>query len=280
MKVGVVYEVLRWEERALIDALKPMAEVKPVHLESLSLRIDEDGSPGMDIALQRSISHQRALESTLALEGIGITTVNSSKTISISSDKLWTATLLRRSGIPTPVTMVAFGPDAVFKAAEEIGYPLVLKPINGSWGRMVCLARDEEELRAIVEHRRYMQGINSSVFFIQEFVRKPGRDIRVLVVGDDIAAAAYRYSDHWITNAARGGNSVKAEVDDDLRDISLRAAEAVGGGILGIDIFEDPERGYLVNEVNAVPEFKSAARATGCDIPRMMANYVVSVARK
>ncbi len=157
----------------------------------------------------------------------------------------------------------------------------MVKPVSGSWGRMVAVARDEEELRALLDHRSYLPGVDSRVFLIQEFVRKPGRDIRVFVVGGEVCAAIYRVSDDWITNTARGAKAVPVNnIDRELEEVAVKAAEAVGAEVAGVDILEDPGRGYLVSEVNPVPEFKNTVRATGVALHQRIAEYVISVARR
>jgi len=282
VRIGVAYDILRWEERAIINAVKAAgAEVQLLHTESLTINLGKGSEgPGADVVLQRCTSHALAVESTVALEGMGLKVINSSRAVSVAVDKVWTASVLKSSNIPTPVTAVAFSPEAVFSTAEKLGYPVVVKPVNGSWGRMVCLARDREELRAIVEHRRYLPGINSKVYIVQEFIRKPGRDLRIFVVGDEVPVAIYRASQHWITNTARGGRAVKAEVDEELEDLALRTAEAIGGEVLGIDVFEDPERGYLVNEVNAMTEFKNTVRVTKYELHSKIVEYAISAIKR
>lgn len=285
--MGISYEVLRWEEKVLIEAVRKVGlEVVPLHLHNVKLFTDpskrelEEGLGGVELILQRAISHAIALNSTLVFESMGVRVVNNSTSLAVATNKLWTLKKLVESGIRVPNTAVAFSDEASFKCAELLKYPVVVKPIDGSWGRLIALARDEEELRAVLEHRSYIPSPTMKVYMIQEFVKKPGRDVRVLVVGDEVVAAIYRVSNHWITNAARGGNALPAKVDEEMKEIALKVAEVVDGKVLGIDIFEDPERGYLVNEVNAVPEFKNAAAATGIAIHLKIAEYLKSQVRE
>lgn len=285
--MGISYEVFRWEEKVLIEAVRKVGlEVVPLHLHNVKLFTDpskremEESLGGVELILQRAISHAIALNSTLVFESMGVRVVNNSTSLAVATNKLWTLKKLVESGIRVPNTAVAFSDEASFKCAELLKYPVVVKPIDGSWGRLIALARDEEELRAVLEHRSYIPSPTMKVYMIQEFVRKPGRDVRVLVVGDEVVAAIYRVSNHWITNAARGGNALPAKVDEEMKEIALKVAEVVDGKVLGIDIFEDPERGYLVNEVNAVPEFKNAAAATGIPIHLKIAEYLKSQVRE
>jgi [lysine-biosynthesis-protein LysW]--L-2-aminoadipate ligase len=272
----LLYDILRWEEKSFIEAAKKLGiEIKPVHVPSICGKVGRTDADMEDIALQRCTSFYNALESAIFMESLGADVINRSDTIMICQDKLWTTSLLARRGIPVPDTYVAFSHDSAHKAADELGYPFVIKPIHGSWGRMLALIDDEEDLRTVIEHRMYIPNPIQSIYYAQEFVRKPGRDIRVIVVGDEVPVAIYRYSDHWITNTARGGKAAPANVDPELEEIALRTSEAVKGQFLGIDILEHPEKGYIVDEVNAVTEFKNTVAVTGYDLAKKVLEFAV-----
>jgi [lysine-biosynthesis-protein LysW]--L-2-aminoadipate ligase len=177
-----------------------------------------------------------------------------------------------RAGVPTPRTGVAFDTESVLKLCEAFGYPVVMKPVVGSWGRMVSKLSDRDAVEAILEHKEVLGGPAHKVFYVQEYVKKPGRDIRAFVVGNDVIAAIYRTSEHWITNTARGAVATNCPLDDELVELSLRAAEAVGGGVLAVDLLES-ERGLLVNEVNHTMEFRNSVSTTGVDIPAKVVRY-------
>ena len=276
----MVYMVARWEEKALARAAASRGHsLELLHLPSLRMIIGEPHGSLPEVVLQRSISHYAALSSTLVLESLGVRVVNTSAATAAANDKIWSAALMAARGVPMPRTGVAWSMDAAAALAREMGYPVVVKPSNGSWGRMVALADDEEDLRAILEHREYMPQPEMKVHMLQEYVPKPGRDIRVTVVGGRPVAGIYRYSEHWITNTARGGKAEPAPVEGELGEIAVRAAEAVGLEIAGVDIFEHPEKGYLVNEVNPVPEFKNTVRVTGVDVPGEMIEYLLHLLR-
>ncbi|MGC9021358.1 MAG: lysine biosynthesis protein LysX [Candidatus Methanodesulfokora sp.] len=275
----LLYDVLRWEEKSFIEAAGKLGvELKPLHVPSLCSKVGETNTE--DIVLQRCTSFYNALESAIFMESLGADVINRSDAIMICQDKLWTTSILARKGIPVPNTYVAFSHESVRKAADVLGYPFVIKPIHGSWGRMLALIDDEEDLRMVTEHRMYMPNPIQGIYYAQEFVRKPGRDIRVFVVGDEVPVAIYRYSDHWITNTARGGKAVPAHVDSELEEIALKTSEAVKGQFLGIDILEHPERGYIVDEVNAVTEFKNTVAATGYDLARKVLEFAVKKVRR
>jgi len=278
--IGMAYMVVRWEEKALVKAAEERgANMRLLHLPGLRLVIG--GAAELpEVVLQRSISHYAALSSSLVLESLGVRVVNTARATAAANDKIWSAALLRRAGVAMPRTGVAWSMEAALRLAEEIGYPVVVKPSNGSWGRMVARADDEEDLRAILEHREYMPQPEMKVHMLQEYVPKPGRDIRVTVVAGRPVAGIYRYSDHWVTNTARGGRAEPAPVEGELGEVAVRAAEAVGLEIAGVDVFEHPERGYLVNEVNPVPEFKNTVRVTGVDVAGEMVEYLLGLLRR
>jgi [lysine-biosynthesis-protein LysW]--L-2-aminoadipate ligase len=281
LNIALVYDIARWEERAILEAARKRSiRVELLHLETQPLTVSGRPPVEADVYLQRCLSHANALSSTIALESTGVRVVNNSRAIVVAHDKLWTLALLSKAGIPTPRTVIAFSESSAMKAAGALGYPVVVKPINGSWGRLVSLAEDEETLRVILEHRVYMNNPFLKVHLIQEFVRKPGRDIRVFVVGDEVPVAIYRVSDHWVTNTARGGRAQPAPIDEELRELSLKTAETLGVEIAGLDVFEDPERGYLVNEVNAVPDFRNTVAVTGYDLPGKIVEYLASTTRR
>jgi [lysine-biosynthesis-protein LysW]--L-2-aminoadipate ligase len=173
---------------------------------------------------------------------------------------------------------VAFDRASALAAMEELGYPVVMKPVVGSWGRLLARINARDAAEAVLEHRQVLGSYQHHIYYIQEMIDKPGRDIRAFVVGDETIAAIYRSSEHWITNTARGGSASNCPVTPELNDICLRAARAVGGGVLAIDLFEDPERGLLVNEINHTMEFRNSIETTGVDIPAVVARYVIDQA--
>ncbi|MEM1644450.1 MAG: lysine biosynthesis protein LysX [Ignisphaera sp.] len=282
-QIGISYEILRWEEKALIEVAKELGlSIKLLHLHTTYVSVGKYSieTSDIDIVLQRAISHVVALNSTLALESMGIRVVNNSLTTAIAMNKLWTLKVLAQKGIPIPNTIITFDFDPSLKAAKVLGYPLVIKPIDGSWGRLIAMARDEEELRALLEHRSYISNPSIKVNMIQEFVKKPNRDLRIFVVGEEVVTGIYRVSNHWITNTARGGVAIPAKIDKEVEELTLKVAKAVEGEILGVDIFEDPNRGYIVNEINAIPEFKNTVKVTGVPLHRKMMEYIKSLIKR
>jgi len=232
-----------------------------------------------DVVLERCVNHSRALYALKVLNDWGIATVNRFEVADVCGNKFLTTNALIREGVPSPKTLLAFTPESALQAIEELGYPVVLKPAVGSWGRLLSKINDREAAEAILEHKEVLGSYHHSIFYIQEYIPKAGRDIRSFVVGDETICAIYRYSSHWITNTARGGKAENCPVTDELNRLSLDAAKAVGGGIVAIDLFES-DRGMLVNEVNYTMEFRNSIDTTGVNIPAKVIDYVLQVGKR
>jgi [lysine-biosynthesis-protein LysW]--L-2-aminoadipate ligase len=231
-----------------------------------------------DVVIERCINHLRALYSLKVLNDWGVDTVNTYEVANTCGDKLLTTTALVRDSVPSPRTIIAYTPEAALEAIEEIGYPVVLKPAIGSWGRLLSRVNDRDAAEAILEHKVTLGSFHHGAFYIQEYVNKPGRDIRSFVVGDETICAIYRDSPHWITNTARGGLASNCPVTPEIDVLSRAAARAVGGGVVAVDLLES-DRGLLVNEVNYTMEFRNSIDTTGVNIPARIVDYVLEVGR-
>ena len=277
MKVGLLCSILRKEEKLLLEEFRRRG-VAPeiVDDRELVFRLDSRHLD-FDVVLERSVNHSRALYSLKVLNDWGIRTVNRYPVAEICGNKFLTTSALLRNRIPTPRTVMAFTPKSALKAIEELGYPVVLKPAVGSWGRLLSKINDREAAEAVLEHKDILGSYQHSVFYIQEYVPKSGRDIRSFVVGDETICAIYRYSSHWITNTARGGRAENCPVTPEIDRLSQAAARAVGGGVLAVDLFES-ESGFQVNEVNYTMEFRNSIHTTGVDIPARIVDYVLTPA--
>lgn len=233
----------------------------------------------VDVVLERAINHLRALYALKVLNDWGVPTVNTYEVANNCGDKLLTTTALIRNGVPSPRTILAFTPESALEAIDRLGYPVVMKPAVGSWGRLLAKVNDRDAAEALLEHKVTLGSFHHGAFYIQEYVNKPGRDIRSFVVGDETICAIYRTSEHWITNTARGGQAANCPVTPEIDEISRAAARAVGGGVVAIDLFES-DRGLLVNEVNYTMEFRNSIDTTGVNIPARIVDYVIETARK
>jgi [lysine-biosynthesis-protein LysW]--L-2-aminoadipate ligase len=281
MKLAVLYSRVRAEEKLLFDALdaRGVAYDKIDDREVIFDLLNPNPWREYGVVLERCINHSRALNALKILNDWGVPTVNTAYVADICGSKLLTSTALVRDGVPTTRIKVAFTPESALQAIEELGYPVILKPAVGSWGRLLSKVNDREAAEAILEHKETLGSYHHSIFYIQEYIRKPGRDIRAFVIGDETVGAIYRDSPHWITNTARGGKASGCPVTPELNKICVAAAKAVGGGIVGVDLLEDPDRGLLINEVNYTIEFRNSITTTGVDIPQRILDYVLAVAR-
>lgn len=281
MKICLVCSVIRPEEKLLLEAFKQ---------KGITLDVVDDRSTVFDLAdlsvwknydvvIERCVSQSRAQYIQRILRLAGVNTVNNYEVIENCGDKFITTQLLLQYNVPTARVLMAFTPESALQAIEKLGYPCVLKPVVGSWGRGVVRVNDRDAAEAVVGLRDELGGYQQHIYYVQEMVQKPKRDIRSFVIGDDCVAGIYRTSEHWITNTHLGGKASNCPITPDLAAISVAAAKAVGGGIVAVDLFEDPTRGLLVNEVNHTMEFRNSVPATGVDIPALMVDYVVQQAR-
>jgi [lysine-biosynthesis-protein LysW]--L-2-aminoadipate ligase len=267
-RIAVVYDRLRPEERMLFEAFE-RREVPFEKLYAPDLAVDFsslDRLGEFDVVLERSVSQTRGLALARLFEAAGSAVLNRPAVIETCGDKLATNAALARAGVPTPRSGVAFTREGVLELCESFGYPVVIKPVVGSWGRLVSRLSDRDAVEAVLEHKEVLGGPSHKVHYVQEYVSKPGRDIRAFVLGDRAIAAIYRNSEHWITNTARGAVATNCPLYPELEELALAAAEAVGGGILAVDLLES-ERGLQVVEVNHTMEFRNSVATTGVDIP-------------
>jgi len=279
----MLYDRLRWEEKELMKAAERRGfELRTVDVKSLVL------APGRSIAmelgplvLQRCMSHYRGLYISALLEASGVRVINSFKTTRLCGDKLLTSIELYKAGIPTPRFAVAFTAESALKAIESLGLPAVLKPIVGSHGRLVSLVDDLSLAKALLEHEEAMGNGLHRVHYIQEYVPKPSRDIRAVVVGEEVVASIYRYAPEgeWRTNVAVGGRAEPCKLTGEAEELALKAAKVVGGEVVGVDLMEGRD-GLLVNEVNPTVEFKGASQATGVDVAGKVIEYLEEVAKR
>ncbi|HEY7757437.1 MAG TPA: lysine biosynthesis protein LysX [Nitrososphaeraceae archaeon] len=273
----ILYDQLRWEEKSLIEtAKKKDIKLEVINCRENSIDLDKDKSIYCnDIILQRCVSYYNSLHSTAAFEGLGAKMINSLHTAIMCGNKLFTHMELSKFGIAIPKAFCAFSNRSAMNILNRNGYPKVIKPVVGSWGRMIALLKDKEAAEAVIEDREHMYPLYH-VFYFEEFVKRPPRDIRCIVVGDRVVAAIYRYSgdNEWKTNMALGGKAEACKVTNEMEDLCLRAAKTMKGEILGVDLMES-ENGLLVHEVNNTTEFKNTVRVTEVDIASLIIDHLV-----
>jgi [lysine-biosynthesis-protein LysW]---L-2-aminoadipate ligase len=274
----ILYDNIRWEEKAIYEAAKKKdVNVENVDCKNLVVNLNNGRSKyNGQVVLQRCVSYFKNVHSTAALEGLGAHVINPLNAAILCGNKMYAHMVLEKTGVRTPKAVAAFSEEGALTALDEFGYPAVIKPTVGSWGRLIALLRDKEAARAVIEDREHMFPIYQ-VYYFEEFVERPPRDIRAIVVGDRVVAAIYRYSGEgeWKTNMALGGHAEACPVTKELEDICLKATRALGGQIVGVDLMESKSLGLVVHEVNNTTEFKNTVRVTGVDIPGLMVDYAL-----
>lgn len=280
MKIAVLLSRVRVEEKLLLQSFEKQGlDVDVIDDREVIFDLHHNNWSQYDVVVERCINHSRALYALRILNDWGIPTVNSYPVALVCGNKLETTSVLIRDRVPSPRCKIAFTQESALQAIEEMGYPVVLKPATGSWGRLLSKINDREAAEAILEHKEVLGTYHHAIFYIQEYIDKPARDIRSFVVGNETIAAIYRYNEHWITNTARGGRATNCPVTPELNDISLAAARAVGGGVIAVDILETQDGRLLVNEVNYTMEFRNSIDTTGVNIPDVVVDYIVKVGR-
>ncbi len=286
MRVGMLVTLIRPEEKLLISEFEAQGVTVDVMLDrNLNFDLTQGAQQlapngvawsAYGVVFERCVSTSRGMYAQAILNAWGIPTVNSYHTASICSDKLLTTLHLAQHNIPQPQARVAFTDESAIQAIENLGYPAVMKPVTGSWGRLLAKVNDRESAEAIIEHRQVLGDYHHHTYYAQAYVEKGGRDIRAFVVGDRTICAIYRTSPHWITNTARGGVATNCPVTEALNHLCIKAARAVGGGVLAMDVFETPSGELLINEINHTMEFRNSSTPTGVNIAQEVVRYVLS----
>jgi [lysine-biosynthesis-protein LysW]---L-2-aminoadipate ligase len=275
MKMAMIHSTIRGDEKLLMEAAKQKGvELIPLDIRKHVLN-PSTWNEQFDLALERCVSTTAGMHALTFFESIGVLVVNSSAVANICVDKYTTSLRLQAHGVPTIPFAMAFTEEKAMLAIKELGgYPVVIKPASGSWGRLLAKINDQDGLEAILEHKAVLGSPSHKAFYLQKYIQKPGRDIRVTMTGEKIICAIYRETAHWISNTARGAQASTCEVDQDLRDICRSASAAVGGGILGVDVFETAN-GYVINEINHTTEFKNVQRVTGVDVAGAILDFCI-----
>ncbi|MEF8850935.1 MAG: lysine biosynthesis protein LysX [Haloarculaceae archaeon] len=283
MQVGILYSRIRRDEKLLLSELRERGhDVTKIDVRKQRFNIADPPAEmaDVDILVDRCLATSRSLYATQFAEAYGIPVVNDHATAEVCANKVKNSLALQNAGVPTPETDVAFTKDAALESIEDFGYPCVLKPVVGSWGRLMAKIDSRSAAEAILEHKETLGHYEHKVFYIQEFVDKPGRDIRVVAVDGEPVAGMVRSSDHWLTNAAQGATTEEVEVTPEMRDLVEAASDAVGDGLLGVDLMETGvddagnPAGFTVHEVNHTVEFKALNEVTEVDLPARVVDWL------
>lgn len=277
--IGLLHSTIRGDEKLIIDA----AKAKKARIKLIDVRTEifnrETYKIDFDVALERCVSTVKGMHAARFFESLNVPVINSSAIATTCEDKFLTSLVLQKAKVPTPKFAMVFTPEQALEAIQQLGgFPVVIKPPLGSWGRLLAKLNDVDALEAILEHKDVLGSPHQKAFYIQQYIKKPGRDIRAYVFDGKTIAAIYRDSPHWITNTARGGVASNCPVTKELASISEKTSRAIGGGILSLDIFETDD-GLQINEVNHTTEFKNSEKPTGVSISGAMVDYCVKIVK-
>ncbi len=296
MKLGIFYSHPRIEEKALFAAAEADSDIELIKIKDSELIFDIHEASVFaqcDVVLLRSISHTKNYYAAQVIAAKGqlsdgstahaARAVNNFETIALCGDKFLTSSKLAESGIPTPKTKICFDADQALQTIDEWGYPVVLKPVIGSWGRLLSKINDRDAAETILEHKTVLGGIaHSNIFYVQEYIdKKTKRDIRAIVIGDEIVAAMYRSTEHWVTNTAQGATVKPCEITTELQELTLAAAKAVTNNtpaLLGVDLIETTD-GLKVIEVNSGVEWHGLIETTTVDLPAKILEFCKNIAK-
>ena len=278
-KICIVFDRLRTEEKLLQKNAEDLGYETSM-IDAKITSFDTDSKPENfefgDVVLERCVSYYRGLHFTACLEFMDVPVINKFDVANTCGNKMITSMLLKKSNIPTPKTYFSFSAETALENFENIGYPLVIKPIIGSWGRSVMPIKDKDTAEAVIENRQVTDGPQDRIYYLQEMIDRPPRDIRVITIGDQAVSAMYRKSSGGFkTNIALGADPELCEITKEIEDLCEKTSKAVGGGILGIDLMEDKEKGLVVHEVNNTVEFKGLVKVSKKNIPKEMIDYAV-----
>ncbi|PSP48461.1 lysine biosynthesis protein LysX [Halobacteriales archaeon QH_7_69_31] len=280
MDVGICYSRIRRDEKLLLSELRDRGhDVTKIDVRKERFSVQDPPSTfdDLDIVVDRCLATSRSRYLTRFVDAYDVPVVNDPETAAVCADKAHNSLVLAEAGVPTPATEVAFTKESALSTIESFGYPCVLKPVVGSWGRLMAKIDSRSAAEAILEHKETLGHYEHKLFYVQEFVEKPGRDIRVVTTDGDPIAGMARSSEHWLTNAAQGAETEAIKIAPDVADLVERASNAVGGGLLGVDLMEVGGAGsgeYTVHEVNHTVEFKALDEVTDVDVPAAVVDWL------
>lgn len=269
--ISFIYDIINWEEKQLINKFKE-ENIKINLIDAKNTELNLTGKNNIDnIAFIRCVSHKRSLYYSYILESEDIKSINSYNTFNIAGNKLFTTAYLNKNGIPTPETYASFSKDNAIETSNKIGYPVVFKPVSGSWGRMISLIKDDNFAETIFSMNDM---VNDNVYYLQKYIKRPPRDIRAIVINHEISALTYRYSyESWKTNLYLGGKVEKANLSENEKELIIKTSELFDPGVIGIDAMESKD-GLLIHEVNSRVEFKGASKVYGNKIINDIINFL------
>lgn len=216
----------------------------------------------------------RRVSALKIMEKRGVITINPVEALLTCRNKLESIYLLGAAGVPVPPTVATEDLYYGYKSAKELG-KIVLKPIQGSRGFGAMMFEDPEQAFQVM--RTLL--ITRNPLYIQKYVEKPNRDIRVIVVDGRPIGCMYRVSTSWKTNIAQGAVGMPCKLTPEIEEIAVKATKVLGLVYSGVDIGEGKE-GYVVFEVNGSPDWRGFKQATGINPAVYLGEYIMSVVKR
>jgi RimK family alpha-L-glutamate ligase len=205
------------------------------------------------------------------LERLGMLIINPPLSIERSVDKYHTLALLEEHGLPVPRTAVTESYEEALKCFHELGEDVVMKPLFGSRGIGSTRISDSDIAARVFRTISFHRG----VLYLQEFIPHGVSDIRAFVVGDRVIASMHRIAETWKTNVSLGAKPVSINLDDELKNLAVKAAKVIGCKVTGVDILEGP-KGPVVVELNSQPGWRGLQSVTKINIADEIIGYILS----
>ena len=280
MRIAILSGGSGWHVQDTLRAARELghdARTLDFRAQSASVNVAGDALDGFDAVLVRTMPagslEQVVFRMDLLHEAAarGLPVLNPPRAVEVCVDKYLTTARLARAGIATPPTAVCQRSDDAMNAFTDLCGDVVLKPLFGAEGRGMCRITDAET--AWRTFRVLEQ--TGQVIYLQQFVRHPGWDLRAFVLGGRVIASMRRTAGNdWRTNVAQGGTAERATLSANEELLALRAAEAVGCPVAGVDLLPGPNGGLFVIEVNAVPGWKALAPTCGVDVAKEVVRFL------
>lgn len=291
MHFAVLCSLTSWYLQDLRRAAAGQHEITPIAFRDLSAELGPGGPrfhagtldlSAVDAVLVRTMP-PASLEQVVMrmdclgqLEAAGKVVVNSARAVEAAVDKYLASAKLAAAGLATPETFVCQTIDTAMEAFARLGGDVVLKPLFGGEGRGIARIEDE----AIAQRTFSLLTGLGAVLYLQRFIPHDGWDIRVLAVGEEMWAIRRRNSLDWRTNVSRGAIAEAIELDPHWAQLALRAADAMGTAVAGVDLLPGRDGQLYVIEVNAVPGWQALSRTLGVDIAGEVLSYVAGQVTK
>ena len=209
------------------------------------------------------------------LERLGLYILNPPSAIERSVDKFYTLTLLGEAGLPVPHTIVTESAGEALEAFEELGGDIVLKPLFGSRGIGSTRIFDRDIAERIFRSIEFRHG----VLYLQKFVSHGTSDIRVFTLGDRVLVSMRRVADSWKTNVSQGAKPEPLQLSEEMEDLAVKVAEAIGCEVAGVDILESKE-GLMIIEINSQPGWRGLQSVTKINIADEIVRYILKRIKK